>query len=102
LTHSSPDSIFYLCRIDLRAIAVSIFAFFSLKFDFFEEERMSKKTIGIVLTATGAAVAVISLAADVIGIGLDPGFHGVQLLGIAIGVIVAVVGFRLALSKPVR
>lgn len=61
---------------------------------------MSKKTIGIVLTALGAILAVISLAADVIGIGRDPGIHRAQLLGIAIGVIVAVAGIRQALSTP--
>ncbi len=61
---------------------------------------MSKKTIGIVLAALGAVLAAISLAADVIGIGRDPGIHGAQLLGIAIGVIVAVVGVWQALSKP--
>ena len=52
---------------------------------------MSKKTIGILMAALGAVMALISLAADVIGIGLDPGIHGAQLLGIAIGVIAAVV-----------
>jgi hypothetical protein len=60
---------------------------------------MSKKTIGIVLAPLGAVMAVISWAADAIGIGRDPGIHGVQLLGIIIGVIVAVVGVWLALSK---
>ncbi len=51
------------------------------------------------LAALGAILAVISLAADMIGIGRDPGIHRAQLLGIAIGVIVAAVGIRQLLSK---
>jgi len=59
---------------------------------------MSKKTIGIVLAALGAIMAVLSLAADMIGLGRDPGIHRAQLLGIAIGIIVAAVGIRQLMS----
>jgi hypothetical protein len=61
---------------------------------------MSKKTIGFLVIALGAVIAVVSLAADAIGIGTHPGINGIQLLGIAIGVIVALFGVWLALSKP--
>jgi uncharacterized membrane protein (DUF441 family) len=60
---------------------------------------MSKKTIGYILIALGVILAIVSLAADVIGIG-GAGFGWKQILGTAIGVIVAIVGVWLALSKP--
>ena len=59
---------------------------------------MNKKTIGYILIALGVILAVISLAADVIGIG-SPGFGMQQILGTTVGVIVAIVGVWLALSK---
>jgi uncharacterized membrane protein len=61
---------------------------------------MSKRTIGFVLIALGVVIAVVSLAADVIGIGNVLGFGWKQQLGTAIGVIMAIVGVWLALSKP--
>jgi hypothetical protein len=63
---------------------------------------MSKKTIGFVIIVLGVAMAVVSLAADVIGIGSKPGINWLQLLGTAIGVIVALVGVWLASSKPIQ
>lgn len=61
---------------------------------------MSTKTIGFLLIALGVVVAVVSLAADMIGIGNRQGIGWQQLLGIAVGVIVALVGIWLSLSKP--
>jgi len=61
---------------------------------------MSKKTISSVLIALGAIMVVISLAADVLGIGNVPGFGWKQMLGTAFGIIVALVGVGLAMSKP--
>ena len=60
---------------------------------------MPKKTIGYVLVALGVIAAVVSLAADAIGIGTEPGINGMQLLGIAIGVVVALAGAWLAFRK---
>lgn len=60
---------------------------------------MSKRTLGFILVALGAIGAVISLAADVIGLGTYPGINGAQLLGMAIGIIVAAVGVWLVQSK---
>jgi hypothetical protein len=48
----------------------------------------------------GAVVAIDSLFADAIGIGSSPGIVWQQLLGTAIGVIVALVGVWLAYRKP--
>jgi hypothetical protein len=60
---------------------------------------MPKKTVGYVLIALGVIAAVVSLAADAIGIGTEPGINGMQLLGIAIGVVVALAGAWLAFRK---
>jgi hypothetical protein len=61
---------------------------------------MSKRTIGYVLIALGVVVLVVSLAADVIGIGGSLVFGWKQQLGTAVGVIVALVGVWLARIKP--
>jgi uncharacterized membrane protein len=64
------------------------------------EGMMSKRTIGFLLIALGVILALISLAADVIGIGQKPGIGGVQILGAVIGVVMAIVGVWIALSNP--
>jgi uncharacterized membrane protein YgaE (UPF0421/DUF939 family) len=66
----------------------------------YTEGHMSKKTLGILLIVLGVILGVVSLAADVIGIGNEFSIGWKQLLGTAIGIIVALVGFWLALSKP--
>jgi hypothetical protein len=64
------------------------------------EGYMSKRTIGIVLIVLGVILAVVALAADVLSIGGSPGIGWKQLLGAAIGVIVAIVGIWLASNPP--
>ena len=66
------------------------------------EELMSKKTMGLILIALGVVIAVVSLAADVIGIGnqVQLGLGWKQQLGTALGIVVALVGVWLALRKP--
>ena len=61
---------------------------------------MSKKSMGIVLIVVGVLLAIVSLTADLIGIGGGGGIGWKQLLGAAIGLIVAVGGAWLMLSKP--
>ena len=61
---------------------------------------MSKRTISLVMIVVGGAIAVVALLADVIGFGDSSGIGLQQALGIAIGVILAIVGIGLALSKP--
>ncbi len=59
----------------------------------------SKRTVGIVLLLLGVVVLVLSLAADMIGLG---GFSGVgrsQIAGAVVGAIVAVVGLVLTLRR---
>jgi hypothetical protein len=60
---------------------------------------MSKRTIGFVLIVLGVVVAVVFLAADVLGIGFSPGFGWQQLLAAAIGFITAIVGVWLVFSE---
>jgi hypothetical protein len=63
---------------------------------------MSKRTIGFVLIALGIVIAVVSLVADSIGIGNQTGIGWKQFLGIAIGVIVALVGVWLGSRKTTQ
>ena len=58
-----------------------------------------KKTVGIVLLVVGIAVLVLSLAADLIGIGGNPVFGTIQIIGAIAGAIAAVVGLVLRRKK---
>ena len=60
---------------------------------------MSKRTIGFIMIALGVVGVVVSLAADVIGIGAYAGISWLQMLGAVISLIVASVGVRLAQSR---
>ena len=53
---------------------------------------MSKRTLGIVLIVLGLLLVVVSLAADVIGLGNGTGLGWKQLLGAAVGVVVMLGG----------
>ena len=59
----------------------------------------NKKTIGIALLAVGVIVLIVSLAADMIGIGGADAFGYKQIIGAVAGVIIAVVGFVLYSRK---
>jgi len=63
---------------------------------------MSKRTIGLVVIVIGVVIAVVALLLDVIGIGNKAGIGWMQLLGAGIGVVVALIGVWLALSKPAQ
>jgi len=54
---------------------------------------MSKKNISIILMIGGAVLLILSLAADSVGIGSYPGFHGAQIAGAVIGLVVLVIGY---------
>jgi hypothetical protein len=59
----------------------------------------NNKTIGIVLLVLGIVLLLLSLAADMVGIGGAPGLGYKQIAGIIIGAIVAVIGFVLNSKK---
>ncbi len=60
---------------------------------------MSKRMIGLMIFVAGAALAVVSLAADTLGIGVGPGFGLKQLAGTVAGVVIAVAGAWIAKIK---
>ena len=60
---------------------------------------MNKKTWGTIVLVAGIAVLVVSLVADLIGLGGSSGFGYGQISGAVVGVIAAVVGYILAYRK---
>ena len=58
-----------------------------------------KRTIGLVLLIGGIVFLIISVAADAIGLGMDPGFGYQQTSGTAAGAIVAIIGAILMRRK---
>ena len=58
---------------------------------------MNKKTLAIIMLVVGIILLLLSLVADIIGIGSSPIFGTNQIIGTIIGVILAVVGFVLYL-----
>jgi hypothetical protein len=58
-----------------------------------------KKTASIVLLVAGVVILVLSLAADLVGIGGNPIFGRDQIIGVIVGAIVTVVGLVLRLKK---
>jgi hypothetical protein len=58
-----------------------------------------KKIVSVVLLVVGVIVLLLSLTADVIGIGGNPAFGMYQILGTIGGAIVAGVGLVLLLRK---
>jgi hypothetical protein len=61
--------------------------------------KMGGKTAGIVLLVVGIVVLLLSLLADVIGVGGNPIFGRNQIMGTIAGAIVTVVGLVLTLRK---
>ena len=59
----------------------------------------SNKTASIILLVVGVGLFVVSLLADVIGIGDDAGFGRQQTAGTAAGVIIAAIGLYLIFNE---
>ena len=57
------------------------------------------KGISTVLIILGIVLLVVSVAADVLGIGGAPGFGYKQIIGTAAGVVLVVVGFVMSRRK---
>ncbi len=54
---------------------------------------MQRKTLGSLLIGIGIIVLLVSLFADVIGIGGHPGLGYKQIIGIVIGIGIAILGW---------
>ena len=57
------------------------------------------KKIGIMLLVVGVVILVLSLVADIIGLGGVPGFGYKQILGTIVGAIVTIAGLVLTTKK---
>ena len=57
------------------------------------------KKIGIMLLVVGVVILVLSLVADIIGLGGAPGFGPNQILGTVVGAIVTITGLVLMSKK---
>ena len=58
---------------------------------------MTNKTGPILVLVIGIGLLVVSLLADVIGVGDDPGFGNQQTMGTIVGVLITAVGLYLTL-----
>ncbi len=56
---------------------------------------MSERQLAYILIVIGVVVALVSLLADVIGIGSDEGFGTYQIVGLIAGIVVALIGLYL-------
>lgn len=65
-----------------------------------KEEALFRKTTGLIGMIAGLVIVVVSLLADIIGIGTYPGFNTAQLAGILIGLAFFVIGYLLRRLKP--
>jgi multisubunit Na+/H+ antiporter MnhB subunit len=60
---------------------------------------MSRKTMNLILILGGGLFAIISLLADVIGIGSSPGINLVQGLSVAAGLVIFLLGIIRSRNK---
>ena len=53
---------------------------------------MSSKTINLLLVLIGGLLIIVSLLADVVGIGSYPGINWAQIVGAVVGFIIMIIG----------
>jgi len=53
---------------------------------------MTQKTLGLALIVLGMVLLIISLAADLLGLGAKAGIGWKQLIGVAVGILVFLAG----------
>jgi len=61
---------------------------------------MTNRTIRLILIFGGALILIVSLTADLIGLGSYPGLNWAQLTGAAVGLVVLIVGIWFFMRKP--
>ena len=59
---------------------------------------MDERPLGLVIMLVGAAGAIISALADPLGIGQAEGFGWLQMLGLILGIVVALLGLALSMA----
>jgi len=57
--------------------------------------RMRKKGLSLILIGVGIILLLVSLLADVVGIGGYPGIGFKQIIGAVVGAVIAIIGFRM-------
>ena len=60
---------------------------------------MSRKTISLILIIGGVILTLLSLTADLIGIGSYPGINWAQITGAVVGLVALIFGYRLGRPK---
>jgi len=60
-----------------------------------EEEALSRKNVSYISMIAGVLIALVSLLADLIGIGSYPGLNIVQYLGLLLGLAFIIMGYLL-------
>ena len=61
---------------------------------------MTNKTVGLISLIGGGLLLLISLLADLIGLGSYPGLNWAQLTGVAVGLVVLLIGIWLTVKGP--
>ena len=61
---------------------------------------MSTKTISTGLVIFGALILILSIAADALGLGVRAGFGWKQIIGVVVGLGIALVGYWISKRKP--
>jgi hypothetical protein len=61
---------------------------------------MTKKQLGALLVALGVLLFLGAAVADNLGLGLSPGLGGLQIGGMMVGVVIAVIGMTRLRGKP--
>ena len=56
---------------------------------------MRKKGLSLILIGVGIILLLVSLLADVVGIGGYPGIGFKQIIGAVVGAVIAIIGFRM-------
>jgi hypothetical protein len=64
-----------------------------------DKKAARRKTAGIVLLVAGVAILALSLAADPLGIGVNPSFGYYQIIAIVVGAVAVVAGLILRFKK---
>jgi hypothetical protein len=61
---------------------------------------MTNRTIRLILIFVGTLILIVSLTADLIGLGSYPGLNWAQLTGAAVGLVVLLIGIWLTVKGP--